>query len=61
MANEKWPVRDSYEEATPKLPQTGRPHGPGRCGGPEHPAGFVGAVISTDEDDSIETSGDYNR
>jgi len=39
-ANEKWPVQDSFEEATPKLPQTGRPHGPGRCGGPEHPARF---------------------
>jgi hypothetical protein len=60
-AGMKWPVRDSFEEATPKLPQTGRPHGPGSCGGPELPAGFVGTSVTSDSDYTIGTAGDYNR
>ena len=36
-----WPAGSSYEEATPCCFQAGRPHGPRRCGGPEHSVGYL--------------------
>jgi len=39
-AFERWPVVNGIEEATPKPLTTGRPHGPRRCGGPEHSVGY---------------------